>query len=104
MSGITSGQSAVLKQGGLCISPATNLICSFGFGDDATPPKDADCGVAPARTRRMDFPLKHPSAAVESPAINRHYADRMLGEASRYRKKAVRRWLRGLFGIRKASR
>jgi hypothetical protein len=97
-------QYAVMKQRGLCISPAANLISNVGFGDDATHTKDADCGVAHALTGRIDFPLKHPPAAVESPALNRHYADRMLGEASRYRKKAFRRWLRGLFGICKASR
>jgi hypothetical protein len=60
--------------------------------------------VARANTGRIDFPLRHPPAAAESPALNRHYADMMLGEASRYRKKAFRRWLRGLFGIRKAAR
>ena len=76
----------------------------LGFGDDATPTKDPSSIVAYACTGRMEFPLKEPPERKESPAINRLYADKMLGDASRYRKKALKRWLRGILGIKKAGK
>lgn len=97
-------QYSVLKLGGLCISPAVNLISNLGFGDDATHTKDPASVVAYASTGSMDFPLKHPPHREESPAVNRLYAGKMLGEPARYRKKAFKRWLRGLFGIKKAAK
>ena len=97
-------QYAVLKHRGLCISPEVNLISNLGFGDDATHTKDPDSIVAYASTAKMDFPLKHPPERKASPAINRVYAGKMLGDTARYRKKAFKRWLRGLFGIKKASK
>lgn len=93
-------QYAVMKRRGLCISPAVNQISNLGFGEDATHTTDATSFVARAKTGMLDFPLKYPAKA-ESPAVNRLYADHMLGEAARYRKKAFKRWLRGLLGIKK---
>ncbi len=93
-------QYAVMKRRGLCISPAVNQISNLGFGEDATHTTDATSFVARAKTGTLGFPLKYPAKA-ESPAVNRLYADHMLGEASRYRKKAFKRWLRGLLGIKK---
>ncbi|WP_052574120.1 hypothetical protein [Haloferula sp. BvORR071] len=95
-------QYAVMKRRGLCISPAVNQISNLGFGDDATHTTDSTSFVARAKTAAMSFPLKYPPKA-ESPAVNRLYADHMLGEAARYRKKAFKRWLRGLFGIQKTK-
>ena len=97
-------QYAVLKHRGRCISPAVNLISNLGFGDDATHTKDPSSLVAYASTGTMGFPLEHPPARAESPAINRVYAGKMLGDAARYRKKAFKRWLRGLFGVKKAAK
>ena len=97
-------QYAVLKRGGLCVSPAVNLISNLGFGDDATHTKDPGSIVAYANTGRMRFPLKPPAEHKESEEVNRLYAGKMLGDAARYRKKALKRWIRGLFGINKAAR
>ncbi|WP_367872608.1 nucleotide-diphospho-sugar transferase [Luteolibacter sp. Populi] len=93
-------QYAVMKRRGLCISPAVNQISNLGFGDDATHTTDSTSFVARAKTGRLNFPLKYPPTA-ESPAVNRLYANHMLGEVARYRKKAFKRWLRGLFGLNK---
>lgn len=97
-------QHAVMKNRGLCISPAVNLISNHGFGEDATHTKEAFEGVTRAATSAMAFPLVPPPEKAESPAINRLYADHMLGDAARYRKKAFKRWIRGLFGIKKPSK
>jgi hypothetical protein len=91
-----------MKQRGLCISPAVNQISNLGFGDDATHTTDSGSFVARAKTAPLGFPLDYPAKVEESAAVNRLYADHMLGEVRRYRKKAFKRWLRGLFGIRKA--
>lgn len=96
-------QYAVMKHRGLCISPAINQISNLGFGDDATHTTDSTSFVARAKTAPLGFPLKYPVRVEESPEVNRLYADHMLGEVGRYRKKAFKRWLRGLFGIRKAA-
>jgi hypothetical protein len=97
-------QFAVMKQRGLCISTAVNQISNLGFGDDATHTTDSTSFVARARTAALSFPLVYPAKVEESPAINRLYADHMLGEVGRYRKKAFKRWLRSLFGIKKAAK
>lgn len=97
-------QYSVLRRKGLCISPAVNLISNLGFGDDATHTKNAEQYVSFADTGSMEFPLKGPPERKESPAINRHYADNMLGDVSRYRKKAIKRWIRGILGIKKAAK
>lgn len=97
-------QYSVMKHRGLCISPAVNQISNLGFGDDATHTTDSTSFVARALTGSMPFPLVYPPANVESPAVNRVYADHMLGEAARYRKKALKRWLRGLFGLTKDTK
>jgi hypothetical protein len=90
-------QYIVMKQGGLCIAPGANQITNIGFGDDATHTLAAVDGVAYIPATDLEFPLKHPTEIAESAAINRWYASKMLGEVSRYRKKALRRWVRGLF-------
>lgn len=96
-------QYAVMKRGGLCVAPAVNQISNHGFGEDATHTKEVFEGVTRARTSEMTFPLVHPPRPLESPRVNQLYAGRMLGDAARYRKKALKRWIRGLFGIKKAK-
>jgi hypothetical protein len=91
-------QYAVMKSGGLCVSPAVNQITNVGDGADAT---HTGAQATSAAAGKLVFPLVHPPVVAESAAINRVYADHMLGGPWRYRKKALKRWLRGLAGIRR---
>lgn len=91
-------QFAVLRSGGLCVCPSVNLISNLGFGEDATHTVKANAPVAQAPIGRLSFPLTHPAAISDSPAINRIYADQMLGDAKRYRKKLYKAWLRRITG------
>lgn len=93
-------QYAVMKQRGLCVSPAVNQVTNIGTGDDATHTGD----LVSVESRPLPFPLVHPPAPAESAAINRLYAVNMLGSPWRYRGKALKRWARGLVGIRKGEK
>lgn len=94
-------QYAVMKRRGLCISPAVNQITNVGTGEDAT---HTGSQVNTAASGTLAFPLVHPPSIAESASINRVYATNMLGAPGRYRKKALKRWLRGLMGIPKKPR
>lgn len=92
-------QFAVLKNGGLSVCPSVNLISNLGFGEDATHTFKADAPVARTPLGRLPFPLSHPSEIIDSPAINRIYADRMLGHPKRHRKKFYKSLLRRITGL-----
>ena len=91
-------QFAVLKNKGLTICPSVNLISNLGFGEEATHTTKTNSPVAQAATGRLAFPLIHPATIADSPAINRLYADQMLGDAKRHRKKLYKSWLRRITG------
>ncbi len=55
---------AVLSQGGLCISPAVNLVSNIGFGKKALTTKDMTSALANMQLHSLSFPLKHPSFMV----------------------------------------
>lgn len=93
-------QYAVMKRRGLCVSPAVNQVTNIGTGDDATHTGN----LVSVESRALSFPLAHPPKAAESAEINRLYARSMLGSPWRYRGKALKRWMRGLVGIRKGEK
>ena len=55
---------ALWSQNGLSIIPNTNLVCNFGFGEDATHTKAADSPRFKLLANEMFFPLKHPPYVV----------------------------------------
>lgn len=91
-------QFAVLRNGGVCVVPSTNLISNLGFGEDATHTVNADAAAACIPLEQLSFPLIHPPAIADNPAINRIYAAHMLGDAKRHRRKKFKAWLRRITG------
>ena len=90
-------QYAVLKNRGLCAAPAVNQISNTGFGAEATHTTgQGSLHAANVPTVPLTFPLSHPSQLTVSPAYNRIYADNVLGNTGRYRKRYLKRWIRTL--------
>lgn len=71
---------AVLKESGLCIMPAVNLVSNIGFGPGATHTYQMNGIVVPERNA-IAFPLKHPrfmirDVAAEVEVENRNFRRR----------------------------
>lgn len=82
----------ILSEGGLSVSPATNLIENCGWGPDAThsvsPDGNADDPVEP-----MAFPLRHPREVVLDVAIERELElrlNRVGGPAAKFARRLIR--------------
>lgn len=82
----------ILSEGGLSITPSTNLIENCGWGPDAThsvsPDGNADDPVQP-----MEFPLRHPRDVVLDVAIERELElrlNRVGGPAAKLARKVIR--------------
>lgn len=89
-------QFAVMRRGGLCTCPSSNLIANIGFGEGATHTLRSGSPKAGLQTGRLELPLRLPDELVPDPALNAHYARWMTEEGGT--RQRVRSLLRRLLG------
>ena len=87
----------VMSQGGLCATPALNLVENDGYGEGATHTRAAK---EPEPAEPMPFPLRHPREVALSAAVERELELVLLrtdGRLSRLARRVIRPlWLRSL--------
>lgn len=62
-------QYSVLRQHGLSVCPARNLVKNIGFGGDGTQLQERDRIFSRLPLEQMDFPLKHPPEVLRSVGV-----------------------------------
>ncbi len=67
-----------IKQNGLAIHPAKNLISNIGFGKEATHTKDTRSIFSMLPTSELSFPLQHPSAIEIDRACDKAIEERIF--------------------------
>lgn len=87
----------VMSEGGLCATPAYNLVENDGYGEDATHTRAAK---EPMPAEPMPFPLVHPDAVALDPAVEAELELILLridGRLSRMVRRVIRPlWMRAL--------
>jgi hypothetical protein len=81
----------VMSAGGLCVTPAANLVENRGFGPDATHTVSAGGSDDPAEP--MAFPLRHPHDVALDVAVERELElrlNRVGGPAAKLARKVIR--------------
>jgi len=81
----------IMSAGGLCVTPAANLVENRGFGPDATHTVSAGGSDDPAEP--MAFPLRHPHDVALDVAVERELElrlNRVGGPAAKLARKVIR--------------